>query len=72
MDLGRTDGRRRRRLFNPGGPLRCACPFRGRHQQDNALIAWRTLDVLRRRGWQIPDAAARVGFARPAGRVGLT
>lgn len=39
-------------------------PFRGRHQRDNALIAWRTLDVLRRRGWRIPDAAARRGFAR--------
>lgn len=39
-------------------------PFRGRHQRDNGVIAWRVLDLLRRRGWRISDADARRGFAR--------
>lgn len=47
----------------PGTPP-VRVPFRGRHQRDNAAIAWRTMEALRRRGWRMPEAAVRRGFAR--------
>lgn len=35
----------------------------GRHQADNAATAYAALQVLRQKGWHIPDEAITVGFA---------
>lgn len=39
-------------------------PFLGEHQVKNAATVLKTLEVLRGRGWNIPDDAVRRGFAR--------
>ena len=39
-------------------------PFLGEHQVRNAITARTALEVLRRRGWHIPDGAIREGFAK--------
>lgn len=62
VGAGRSTPAGERFVLEPGGlPLRI--PFRGRHQRDNAALAARLLAALRRRGWRIPEEAARRGFA---------
>ena len=39
-------------------------PFLGEHQVRNAITARTALEVLRRRGWRIPDGAIGEGFAK--------
>ena len=46
----------------PGHEYRFRVRLRGRHQARNAAIAVAAVDVLRRRGWRIGDAAVREGI----------
>jgi len=66
VDFRWTSGRStpRGEMFVAAPRTAVRVPFRGRHQRDNALIAWRTLEALRRRGWRMPGAAVRRGFSR--------
>jgi len=40
------------------------CPLLGRHQLDNAAIAFASLARLRETGWKVPEAVAREGFSQ--------
>lgn len=44
--------------------LELRTPFLGRHQVKNAATALAVAEVLRSRGWNIPDSALREGFAQ--------
>ena len=50
-------------VFQTGGET-LRTPFLGEHQVRNAVTARTALEVLRRRGWRIPDGAIREGFAK--------
>ncbi len=39
-------------------------PFLGEHQIKNAAVVWEVIQVLRQRGYRIPDAALAAGFAK--------
>lgn len=43
--------------------LRFTVPLLGMHQLHNAAVALRTVEVLRQRGWRIPDNAVCTGLA---------
>ena len=46
----------------PGHEYRFQVTLRGRHQAFNAAMAVAAVDALRKRGWEIPDAAVRSGI----------
>lgn len=50
--------------FSYGGHSGLSLPLLGGHQLKNAAVALETIDVLRRRGWKIPDAAISEGLKK--------
>ncbi|MCB9171046.1 MAG: bifunctional folylpolyglutamate synthase/dihydrofolate synthase [Flavobacteriales bacterium] len=54
-----------------GAPLPYALDLAGPHQQRNALTAFAAIDVLREKGWNIPDEAIARGLANVVRNTGL-
>ena len=48
--------------FSYGGWTDLRIPLVGRYQMNNAAVVLETVEVLRSRGWQIPDGAVRQGL----------
>lgn len=61
------------RIAGAGTELEVDLPLPGRHQVDNLQTALATVEMLRRRGWDIPDEAVVGGVARTVwpGRIEL-
>ncbi|MBK9147374.1 MAG: bifunctional folylpolyglutamate synthase/dihydrofolate synthase [Flavobacteriales bacterium] len=51
--------------------LHVASALPGQHQERNGRTALAALDVLRERGWRIPEAAVRSGFGNVVANTGL-
>lgn len=51
--------------------LHVACALQGEHQERNARTALAAIEVLRERGWRIPEAAVVSGFTNVVANTGL-